>query len=155
MYIHVHTYIGSFRLPGEAQCIDRLMESFAAKLFKDLGINNPFASADAAYILAFSTIMLNTDLHNPQIPSSKRMTKEQFIRNNKGINESKDLPLVYLESLYEDIKNNQIKMDFDLNDSAEGFILDFTDSNLWNKMLRKSTADQVCVCIFRHVCVCI
>jgi hypothetical protein len=33
-------------------------------------------------------------------------------------------------------------MDFDLNDSAEGFILDFTDSNLWNKMLRKSTADQ-------------
>ena len=138
----LRTFLGSFRLPGEAQCIDRLMEAFATKLFLDLGVGNPFASGDAAFILAFSTIMLNTDLHNPQIPQSKRMTKEQFIRNNKGINYGSDLPREYLDNLFEDIKNDQIKMNIDINDS-DGTALAFTDSNLWNNMIRKSTLDQV------------
>ena len=37
------------------------------QLFTDLGRGRPFASADAVFILAFNTIMLNTDLHNPQV----------------------------------------------------------------------------------------
>ena len=50
------------------------MEAFSKKLFADLGKNNPFATADAAFILSFSTIMLNTDLHNPGIALNKKMT---------------------------------------------------------------------------------
>lgn len=68
-------FLGHFRLPGEAQCIDRLMEAFAGKFFKSLGSDCPFKTADSAFILAFSTIMLNTDLHNQQIPANKKMTK--------------------------------------------------------------------------------
>lgn len=68
-------FLGAFRLPGEAQCIDRIMEAFAGHLFKHLGPGRPFASADTAFILSFSTIMLNTDLHNPNIAVSKKMTK--------------------------------------------------------------------------------
>jgi golgi-specific brefeldin A-resistance guanine nucleotide exchange factor 1 len=67
-------FLGHFRLPGEAQCIDRIMEAFAGKLYQALGNGKPFSSADGAFILAFSTIMLNTDLHNPQIPVNKKMT---------------------------------------------------------------------------------
>lgn len=54
-----------FRLPGEAQKIDRLMEKFAERYVKC----NPasFKSADVAYVLAYSVIMLNTDAHNPQV----------------------------------------------------------------------------------------
>ena len=36
---------------------------------------------DTAYILAFSTIMLNTDAHNPNVV--KKMSKQQFISNNR------------------------------------------------------------------------
>lgn len=68
-------FLGHFRLPGEAQCIDRIMEAFAGRLFQYLGPGKPFANADAAFILSFSTIMLNTDLHNPGIPLNKKMTK--------------------------------------------------------------------------------
>ncbi len=59
------------RLPGEAQKIDRLMEKFAERFVKC----NPgsFKSADVAYVLAFSVIMLNTDLHNPGVKN--KMTK--------------------------------------------------------------------------------
>lgn len=68
-------FLGQFLLPGEAQCIDRIMEAFAGKLFRALGPDKPFATCDCAFILAFSTIMLNTDLHNAQIPVNKKMTK--------------------------------------------------------------------------------
>jgi hypothetical protein len=96
------------------------------------------------YIHTYMYVYLYTYVHPSIHPSIHTYI---YTHIYTGINDSKDLPLEYLESLYEDIKNNQIKMDFDLNDSAEGFILDFTDSNLWNKMLRKSTADQAPVYI--------
>ena len=45
-------------------------------------------------MLAFSLIMLNTDLHNPSV--KHRMTKAEFIRNNRGINNGSDLPEEFL-----------------------------------------------------------
>lgn len=38
------------------------------------------------------------------------MTKEQYIRMNRGINDSKDLPEDYLSSIYDEIAGNEIKM---------------------------------------------
>lgn len=67
-----------------------------------------FASADAPYVLAYSIIMLTTDLHSPQVKN--KMTKEQFIKNNRGINDSKDLPEEYLSQIYDEIAGNEIKM---------------------------------------------
>lgn len=110
----LRSFLQRFRLPGEAQCIDRLMEAFAKRLYEvQLAADNadgndrsaetsmldpldpprrgdeesersirsgsqkmdppvateeerdltfPFKSSDAAFILSFSTIMLNTDL---------------------------------------------------------------------------------------------
>jgi Sec7-like guanine-nucleotide exchange factor len=86
------------------------MEAFSKKLFEHFGPNRPFVTSDAAFVLAFSTIILNTDLHNPQIADNRRMTKEEFIRNNRGINDNKDLPKEYLESLYDEIKARQIQV---------------------------------------------
>lgn len=102
-------FLLKFMLPGEAQKIDRIMERFAARYCE----NNPtvFPNPDTAYILAFSLIMLNTDAHNPSIKT--KMTKEQFIRNNAGISEGKNLPREYLESLYLKIVRNEIKMEIE------------------------------------------
>lgn len=38
------------------------------------------------------------------------MTKEQYIRMNRGINDSKDLPEEYLSAIYDEIAGNEIKM---------------------------------------------
>ncbi|ESN92223.1 hypothetical protein HELRODRAFT_157983 [Helobdella robusta] len=98
----------SFRLPGEAQKIDRLMEKFASRYCEcnpSLGI---FSSADTAYVLAYSIIMLTTDLHSSQV--RHKMTKAQYIRMNRGINDSRDLPEEYLSAIYDEIADNQIKM---------------------------------------------
>ena len=66
------TFLSGFRLPGEAQKIDRLMEKFAERFVSC----NPdaFKSADVGYVLAYSVILLNTDAHNSQVKN--KMTKQ-------------------------------------------------------------------------------
>jgi brefeldin A-inhibited guanine nucleotide-exchange protein len=139
-------FLEGFRLPGEAQKIDRLMEKFAAR-YHELNkkfaahievedqtiINSPlvnnksktttakkqqrtqrlitnyyFESADAVYVLAFSVIMLATDLHSSQV--KKKMTKENYINMNRGINDSKDLPREFLESIFDQVAESEIKL---------------------------------------------
>lgn len=39
-----------------------------------------------------------------------QMTKADFIRNNRGIDDGKDLPEEYLSTLYDQIVKNEIKM---------------------------------------------
>ncbi len=58
-------FLESFRLPGEAQKIDRIVNCFGRYYYEA----NPevLADPDAAYVLAYSIIMLNTDRHNTQV----------------------------------------------------------------------------------------
>ena len=97
-------FLQSFRLPGEAQKIDRFMLKFAERYV--LGNPKAFANADTAYVLAYSVILLNTDLHSSKI--AKRMSKEEFIKNNRGINDNADLPDDYLLGIYDEIASNEI-----------------------------------------------
>ena len=98
-----------FRLPGEAQQIDRILEKFASRYHE----MNPgvFLNADTAFVLAFSIIMLNTDLHNQSITPDKKMTLEQFVRNNRGINQGKDISKEVLEKIYISVRDDEIRMD--------------------------------------------
>lgn len=102
----IRAFLRGFRLPGEAQKIDRIMEKFAERYCKC----NPkdFTSADTAYVLAYSVILLNTDAHNPMVKN--KMSADDFIRNNRGIDDGKDLPEEYLRSLFERISRKEIKM---------------------------------------------
>uniref|UniRef100_A0A1B6EEA2 SEC7 domain-containing protein n=1 Tax=Clastoptera arizonana TaxID=38151 RepID=A0A1B6EEA2_9HEMI len=104
----LRSFLEGFRLPGEAQKIDRLMEKFASRYCECNPNNGLFASADTAYVLAYSVIMLTTDLHSPQVKN--KMTKEQYIRLNRGISDNQDLPEDYLSQIYDEIAGHEIKM---------------------------------------------
>ncbi|XP_030638813.1 cytohesin-3 [Chanos chanos] len=121
-------FLWSFRLPGEAQKIDRMMEAFASRYCNC----NPdvFQSTDTCYILSFSIIMLNTSLHNPNV--KEKMTLERFITMNRGINSGGDLSNELLTKLYESIKNEPFKIPEDdgndvthtfFNPDREGWLL--------------------------------
>ncbi|KAF1771775.1 hypothetical protein GCK72_003603 [Caenorhabditis remanei] len=101
-------FLEKFRLPGEAQKIDRLMLKFASRYLDCNPRQGIFASADAAYVLAFSIIMLTTDLHNKTVKN--KMTKQGYINMNRGINEGGNIPSELLEAIFEDISKNEIKM---------------------------------------------
>jgi len=82
-------FLAAFRLPGEAQQIDRILQAFAdtcsrkcdesmngrLKLFPD----DEKKASDTAYLLSFSIIMLNTDLHNPNVRRDRKMTLDAFV----------------------------------------------------------------------------
>ncbi|KAM6157099.1 cytohesin-3-like isoform 1-T1 [Erethizon dorsatum] len=80
-------FLWSFRLPGEAQKIDRMMEAFTSRYC----LCNPgvFQSTDTCYVLSFAIIMLNTSLHNHNV--CDKPTMERFITMNRSINGG-DLP---------------------------------------------------------------
>uniref|UniRef100_A0A3Q0SNQ4 Cytohesin 4b n=1 Tax=Amphilophus citrinellus TaxID=61819 RepID=A0A3Q0SNQ4_AMPCI len=84
----LRSFLWSFRLPGEAQKIDRMMEAFATR-YCDCN-HNVFQSTDTCYILSFAIIMLNTSLHNPNVKD--KTTLERFISMNRGINNGENLP---------------------------------------------------------------
>ncbi|CAN6477110.1 unnamed protein product [Victoria cruziana] len=105
----IRFFLRGFRLPGEAQKIDRIMEKFAERYCKCNP--NSFSSADTAYVLAYSVIMLNTDAHNGMVKD--KMSKSDFLRNNRGIDNGKDLSEDYLGCLYDQIVKNEIKMNAD------------------------------------------
>ncbi|CBZ54059.1 Sec7 domain containing protein, related [Neospora caninum Liverpool] len=142
------TFLQLFRLPGEAQKIDRMMEKFAEKFFLDNSAPSPaasalqklhasqpataarvsasaareavaernarlYASADCCYVLAFSLIMLHTDAHSREIKEEQRMSKDAFVRNNRGINNGRDLETSYLETLYDRIVQEEWRLEDD------------------------------------------
>eukprot|EP00523_Entomoneis_sp_CCMP467_P002037 CAMPEP_0168755206 /NCGR_PEP_ID=MMETSP0724-20121128/19935_1 /TAXON_ID=265536 /ORGANISM="Amphiprora sp., Strain CCMP467" /LENGTH=1976 /DNA_ID=CAMNT_0008803785 /DNA_START=458 /DNA_END=6388 /DNA_ORIENTATION=- len=131
-------FLSKFRLPGEAQCIDRFMEGFANELYRQQGGDNSFfKNSDAVYVLSFSTIMLNTDLHNPMINDENRMTKQQFINNNRGINGGEDFPPEYLSLLYDQIKEQQIQVQRDVGEFMKKEEDDEDFRSAWDSILAK------------------
>ncbi len=123
-------FLWSFRLPGEAQKIDRMMECFAQRYCRI----NPdiFTNSDTCYVLSFAIIMLNTSLHNPSVKDKPDV--EQFISMNRGINDGGDLPRELLVSLYESIKTEPFKIpEDDGNDLMHTFFNPDREGWLWKQ----------------------
>lgn len=111
----IREFLKGFRLPGEAQKIDRIMEKFAERYCAD----NPglFKNADTAYVLAYAVIMLNTDAHNPMV--WPKMSKSDFVRLNTASDEEECAPKELLEEIYDSILKEEIKMKDDLLHAAK------------------------------------
>lgn len=122
-------FLGTFRLPGESQKIQRVVEAFAERYYQQSP--HIFSDKDAALLLSYSIILLNTDQHNTQV--KRKMTEADFIRNNRNINGGKDLPREFLSELYHSICENEIQM---ITEQGSGFPL--MTSGQWINVMHKS-----------------
>jgi len=109
----IRMFLNAFRLPGEAGMIVPIMEKFAEKYFQVIKACRPeseqyFKNADAAYVLSYSIMMLNTDLHHPEV--KERMTQMQFRNNLRGVNDGGDLDGEFLDGIYFSIRDDEIKL---------------------------------------------
>ncbi|CAL5062155.1 unnamed protein product [Urochloa decumbens] len=111
----IREFLKGFRLPGEAQKIDRIMEKFAERYCAD----NPglFKNADTAYVLAYAVIMLNTDAHNPMV--WPKMSKSDFVRMNTVSDAEECAPKELLEEIYDSIVKEEIRMKDDLHGASK------------------------------------
>ncbi|KAL6235003.1 hypothetical protein BDW75DRAFT_230698 [Aspergillus navahoensis] len=82
-------------LPKETQQIDRVLQSFADRYHEcNPGI---FASTDQAYFIAFSILILHTDVFNKN--NKRKMQKADYVKNTRGEGVAEDI----LECFYENI----------------------------------------------------
>lgn len=127
-------FLSKFQIPGEAQMIDRVMEQFGTKFYND----NPtiFSCADTVYVLAFSTLMLHTDAHHPNVKS--RMTFDQFLANNKGIDGGHDLPLEFLQDLYNGITSKRIFLSSQSNMPNSGLLTRAQKADLYKNQVQET-----------------
>lgn len=107
----------AFRLPGESQQIERIVETFAdafvalqssedgGVLYLQQGQEPVVLDSSAVFLLSFSIIMLNTDLHNPRI--KRHMDLNDYERNVSGAH---SFPRWYLENIYNSIRDREIVM---------------------------------------------
>ncbi|XP_029845843.1 IQ motif and SEC7 domain-containing protein 1 isoform X2 [Ixodes scapularis] len=94
-----------FILPGEAQKIERLVEVFSHQYAQcNPDVVAKLRSADTLFVLAFSVVLLNTDLHTPSVKADKRMKLDDYVRNLRGVDEGHDLDRDMLAGIYERIK---------------------------------------------------
>ena len=129
----------TFRLPGEAPLIERIVTEFAEQYFEGWTPQG-VADADSLYVLTYAIILLNTDQHNPNVKNEARMKLEDFTRNLKGTNNGKDYDPAYLEAIYESIKTNEIILP-DEHDNKHAF--DYA----WKELLLKTEgAGQLVLC---------
>ncbi|XP_054279803.1 IQ motif and SEC7 domain-containing protein 1 isoform X2 [Macrosteles quadrilineatus] len=99
-----------FRMPGEAQKIERLMEVFSHRYCHcNRDVVARLRNMDTIFVLAFAIIMLNTDLHTPNIKPERRMKLDDFIKNLRGIDDCCDIDRDMLVGIYERVKANEFK----------------------------------------------
>ncbi|XP_033114704.1 IQ motif and SEC7 domain-containing protein 2-like isoform X2 [Anneissia japonica] len=97
-----------FRMPGEAQKIERLVEAFSQRyLVCNPEIASTFNNPDTVFILAFAIIMLHTDLHSPNVKNERKMKLDDFVKNLRGIDDGQDIAKELLHGVYERIKKEE------------------------------------------------
>ncbi|CAI5446308.1 unnamed protein product [Caenorhabditis angaria] len=115
----LRTFLWSFRLPGESQKIDRIMEKFSNQYVQ----KNPkyFKNADTCYTISYSCVMLNTLLHNPNVKD--RPTFERYLQMNKEGLESDSVSIQTLQTIFDVIKSSEFKMPQDDTGSISDILL--------------------------------
>ncbi|XP_048486918.1 IQ motif and SEC7 domain-containing protein 3 isoform X2 [Plutella xylostella] len=108
--VALRRYQAHFRLPGEAQKIERLVEAFARRY---CACNPDFVqrlrTQDTIFVLAFAIIMLNTDLHTPNLKPEARMSLDDFVRNLRGIDDCGDIDRDMLAGIYDRVKCSEFR----------------------------------------------
>lgn len=111
MDISLRKFLWEIDLPTETQQIDRLISAFAQRYFE---CNPPlFDNADEVYLLAFSLVVLHSDLFNKS--NKHKMQRHEYQKNTRDANVDAEL----LGYFYDNIQYTEfIAQDDDDADSA-------------------------------------
>ena len=141
----LRSFLDKFKLPGEAQQIDRIVESFSElyvklnqpQLSRHIETSSSEARSDEVYILTFAIIMLNTTLHNPSV--KHKMSCTDFIKMAKCGEKNEEYQFSwrneFLSDIYRDIQAREIKFPSQKSDtvfaSAKAKVFEEPDIEGW------------------------
>jgi hypothetical protein len=100
-------FLESFRIPGESQVIERLMEQFSRRLCEVMP--SEFPDQELIFQVSYSTLMLNTDMYSANVRD--KMNREAFVRNTLGaVAADKTVSTGMLEAIYDEIAAGEIQL---------------------------------------------
>ncbi|XP_078731509.1 uncharacterized protein LOC144946477 isoform X3 [Lampetra fluviatilis] len=127
-------FLKAFALMGETQERERVLVHFSRRYHTCNPDGVP--SEDGVHTLTCALMLLNTDLHGPNI--GKKMNCQEFIDNLVGLNDGRDFPRDLLKALYNSIKNEKLEWAID-QDELRKSVPELPDSkNLPSKAITGS-----------------
>ena len=115
----MNLFMSTFKLMGESYNIYNFICAFASRYYeenKEIFEKNKlnknldsicFNSEEEVTSFAYSIMILNTDLHNPNVIN--KMTVEEFIKNNKSSGLFKEVPEDYFKKIYQELYECELK----------------------------------------------
>ncbi|VDD74013.1 unnamed protein product [Mesocestoides corti] len=99
-----------FRTPGESQKIVHLLTEFQSAYIEQntARVNAQFRNPDSVMILAYAIVMLHTDMYSPNIRPSAKMTRQEFVKNLRGVDDGEDLDRNLLLAIYDRIQAEEM-----------------------------------------------
>ena len=96
-----------FTLPGESQVVERIVETFGVTYFGQNREGGIFLNSDAVYSFSYLLMMLQSNLHNPQVLD--KMTLPQFSNLSKNMNgPNSEFPADFLETVYASVQRTPL-----------------------------------------------
>ncbi len=97
--------------PGEAQKIEKMVEVFSRRYIQcNQMFVAGFRSPDTIFVLSYAVVLLNTDLHTRAVRrDARRMRREDFVRNLRGVDAGADPDREMLEGIYDRIRKNEFR----------------------------------------------
>lgn len=105
------TYV---KVPSEAAKIEKIMEVFGKRYNKcNPNFASKLRSSDSVMTLAFAIMLLNTDLHNTNVKTDKKIVEKEFMNNLKSADDGKDFDSKLLKLVYKGIKKEAFSCGID------------------------------------------
>lgn len=137
--------------PGEAQKIEKMVEIFAKRY---IACNQMFVagfrSADTLFVLSYAIVLLNTDLHSKAVRPSRRMKRDDFVRNLRGVDSGADLDGDMLRGIYDRIKASELKAGADHVSQVARVDESMVGKRPWT-VLAETSRRLVCFCRLTEV----
>nr|CAH8841888.1 unnamed protein product [Trichobilharzia regenti] len=112
--------LSCFRTPGESQKIVHLLNEFQTAYVEQNAtrVKTQFRSSDTVMILAYAIVMLHTDMYSPNVRQQSKMTRDEFIRNLRGVDSGEDLDRDLLIGIYNRMKSKEMSVQSDHTDQV-------------------------------------
>ena len=70
-----------------------------------------FRGTDSVHVLSYALIMLQTNLHNPNVKRRDRMSITQFVKSLRGVDDGHDIAETSLKAFYKRIKRDKFELE--------------------------------------------
>ena len=111
-----------------------------------------FRSPDTIFVLSYAVVLLNTDLHTRAVRKEvRRMRREDFVRNLRGIDAGADPDREMLEGIYDRIRRQEFRVGCDHVTQVAKLEQSFTNCGRRWQTLAERHRRLVCFCKLTEV----